>query len=78
MLALDDSEASRERRQAYIDPVRKMLTPNAEVFFAGKVDLARLSFFERLLTKAVNAPEADLRDWKAIRSWAEGLYPTLG
>ncbi len=42
MLNLDDSQQSRKRRQASTDPVRKIQTPKAEVFFAVKIDFARL------------------------------------
>jgi len=27
--------------------------------------------------KKQGVPEGDFRDWDAIRSWAEGLYPKL-
>lgn len=65
----DDAESERER-QAYTKPIREILTPSAEAFFAGKIDPAQLNFFERLLFKAVKSPSGDLRDWTAIQSWA--------
>ncbi len=49
------------------------MTPQQEVFFGGKMDLARLSFLDRLIAKAVKATDADLRDWQAIRSWAKQI-----
>lgn len=73
MLNLGDDETSRKNRLAYLDPVRKIFTPQHEVFFAGKMDLARLSFLDRLIAKAVKATDADLRDWQAIRGWAASL-----
>jgi len=73
MMNLGDDETSRKNRLAYLDPVRKIMAPQHEVFFAGKMDLARLSFLDRLVAKAVKATDADLRDWQAIRGWANSL-----
>jgi menaquinone-dependent protoporphyrinogen oxidase len=78
MLLTGNDEASRNGRAAYTAPVREMLQPRAEAFFAGRIDLSRLSLIERLMTKAVKAPEADERDWAAIRQWAERLPEELG
>jgi menaquinone-dependent protoporphyrinogen oxidase len=78
MLNLDDKPECRAAREAYIAPVRKVLTPSAEAFFAGKIELARMSLFDRLMSKAMKANDQDLRDWNKIRSWAEGLYPMPG
>ncbi len=41
--------------------------------FVGKLDFDRLGLPERLIAKAVHAPEGDFRDWKDIRGWARGL-----
>jgi len=73
MMNLGDDETSRKNRLAYLDPVRKIMTPQQEVFFAGKMDMARLSFLDRLIAKAVKATDADLRDWQAIRNWAQTI-----
>ncbi len=78
ILNIDDSETSRQARQAYTEPVRKILTPKSEVFFAGRIDFSKLSFGEVLLAKAMSVKEQDLRDWNKIRAWAEGIYPMLG
>ncbi len=70
MMNLGDDETSRKNRLAYLDPVRKIMTPQQEVFFAGKMDLARLSFLDGFVAQAVKATDADRRDWQAIRGWA--------
>ena len=46
-------------------------------YIAGKVDLARLSFFERMAVKLVKSPVGDKRDWDRIRQWANGLGEKL-
>ena len=67
-------EASRKARLAYTEPVRAVVQPGVEAFFAGKMDLSRLSFFERTLGKLMKARDADLRDWSAIHAWAHGIF----
>jgi menaquinone-dependent protoporphyrinogen oxidase len=72
-----DDEASRTARQAYTAPVHKLLTPQAEAFFSGKMDYSKLSFIDRTIARAVerstHTRPGDLRDWTAIRSWARGI-----
>ncbi len=81
MLNRGDDETSRQARQAYTAPVRQILTPQAEVFFAGKTDYARLCFLDRTIARAVakstNSGEGDCRNWDAIRAWAQSLLPIL-
>jgi menaquinone-dependent protoporphyrinogen oxidase len=75
MLNVEDNPESQAARAAYVAPVHQVLTPSAEAFFAGKIELARMSLFDRLMSKAMKANDQDLRDWNKIRTWAEGLYP---
>jgi len=35
-----------------------------------KMELARLSFLDRMIIKAMKGQDQDLRDWDAIRAWA--------
>ena len=77
MQALGDDAASQTTRAGYTKAVRAVVTPRDEVFFAGRVDLARLSFFERMAVKLVKSPVGDKRDWDRIRQWADGLGKKL-
>jgi len=77
LLHQDDSEESRQTRLAYTAPARNIVTPRVEAFFAGKLEYAKLSIFEKLISNAMKAQEQDLRDWNKIRMWAEGVYPAL-
>ncbi len=70
MLNTGDDEASRAARAAYLKAIRPLLPDAEEVYFAGKMDFARLSFLDRAIAKMVKAVEADQRDWDAIRRWA--------
>lgn len=77
LLNLDDSETSRTNRALYTEPMRKIVAPKTEIFFAGKLEYAKLSLFEKLISRMMKAPEQDLRDWNKIRAWAESVYPML-
>jgi menaquinone-dependent protoporphyrinogen oxidase len=46
--------------------------------FFGALDHSRLSFAERVMVKAVRAPEGDFRDWQAIEAWAASIAQDLG
>ncbi len=67
-------EASRKARLGYTEPIRAMVQPGVEAFFAGKMDIARLSFGVRMICRVMKARNADLRNWPAIHSWAETLF----
>jgi menaquinone-dependent protoporphyrinogen oxidase len=49
----------------------------AHQVFAGRLDRAVLSHVERLMVRALRAPEGDFRDWDAIRAWAQGVVVQL-
>lgn len=71
----DDTVENRESVQAYSDPVRALVQPKKEGFFAGKLNYQSLNLAERLLMKGMNkAPEGDFRNWDLIRAWAGELF----
>lgn len=45
--------------------------------FTGRLASDDLSIGERIVTKAVHAPEGDFRDWQAIRAWAQDIAASL-
>ena len=77
MLGGEDTEEARLKRESYVAPVKEMISPVAEGYFAGGIEMNRLSLVERLMTKAVKPPLGDFRDLDAIRAWAEGLPAAL-
>jgi menaquinone-dependent protoporphyrinogen oxidase len=77
MQALDDTPASVQTRTAYTRDIHAWITPRAEAFFAGKIDLQTLSFFERMAVKMVRSPIGDKRDWPRIQAWANSLQNSL-
>lgn len=45
----------------------------AETVFAGRLDPAKLSWFQNWIVKKVKSPVGDFRDWNAIAAWAREL-----
>lgn len=54
-----------------------MLKPNDHRVFFGALDKAKLGFGERMIVKAVKAPDGDFRDWDAIKGWADEIDRAL-
>lgn len=71
MLNTDDSEESRTNRAAYVAPIHTIVQPQAEAFFAGKLEMSKMSFLDRMISKLMKAQDEDRRDWKAITQWAD-------
>lgn len=45
--------------------------------FTGALDRGRLSLIDKMVARAVKAPDGDFRDWPAIRAWAHGVADAL-
>ena len=81
-LSMANAEQYREGLKAWMSPVRNLVRPVSEGYFAGALDLSRLPFSFNGL--AMRLPvlmgiwkAGDHRDWTAIRAWAESLRPQL-
>jgi menaquinone-dependent protoporphyrinogen oxidase len=57
---------------------QQTIRPRDQRIFFGALDRHSLSFPERMVVKAVKAPEGDFRDWKAIEDWAASIARDLG
>ncbi len=57
---------------------REVIGLREQRIFFGTLDHSRLSFAERMVVKAVRAPEGDFRDWQAIEAWAASIARDLG
>jgi menaquinone-dependent protoporphyrinogen oxidase len=62
-----------EEQPRQLGDLTRMLQPNEHRVFFGALDKSKLGFAERMMVKAVKAPEGDFRDWDAIRDWADGI-----
>jgi len=69
-----DKENAMKKLQETLEP----LAPVAMTIFAGKVDLSKLSWFQKWITEKVKSPVGDFRDWAAIAAWAQELPGKLG
>jgi len=81
-LSMANAEQYREGLKAWMSPVRGLVRPLSEGYFAGALDLSRLPFSFNGL--AMRLPvlmgiwkAGDHRDWTAIRTWAESLRAEL-
>jgi menaquinone-dependent protoporphyrinogen oxidase len=81
-LGMAKAEQYREGLKAWMDPVRTIVRPVSEGYFAGLLDFKKLPVTSNTLgLRAAVAlgvfPKGDHRDWDAIRSWTETTYPKL-
>ena len=81
-LAMKNAENYRTGVAGWVAPVRAIVKPVDEGFFAGMLDFKKLPFnWDTLMLRLTVAlgifPHGDHRDWNAIHSWAKGLSSTL-
>lgn len=77
-LSMPNADQYREGLKDWMKPVRALVQPLSEGYFAGALDFSRLPFsFNVLMMRLVVLfglwKEGDHRDWAAIRTWAENL-----
>jgi menaquinone-dependent protoporphyrinogen oxidase len=76
-LAMRGGESYRVGLRKHMEPVRALLRPVSEGYFAGVLDLSALPLVDSWKMRIPVAlgifPEGDHRDWDRIRSWAEDL-----
>ncbi len=77
ILNTGQDQASQSTCRSYLDPVRIIVQPAEEAFFAGKVDLHKLTFVERWMAKAFKSPTDDQRNWASIRTWGQTIFSSL-
>jgi menaquinone-dependent protoporphyrinogen oxidase len=58
-------------------PIANRIQPRDIAFFHGALNMKELNLGEKLIVKALKAPEGDFRDWDAIAAWAEGIAAAL-
>jgi menaquinone-dependent protoporphyrinogen oxidase len=67
-----------EQQPKEIAEFQHAIRPREQRIFFGALDHTRLSFAERMMAKAVRAPEGDFRDWQATEAWAASIATNLG
>jgi menaquinone-dependent protoporphyrinogen oxidase len=82
-LSMKNADKYREGLREWMEPVRSLVQPVSEGYFAGALDFSKLPLtFNTLLMRLPVLfglwSLGDHRDWDAIRTWAEELRPLLG
>jgi len=82
-MAMKNAERYRAGVATWVEPVRALVRPLDEGFFAGRLDFAKLPVnWDTLMLRLTVAlgifPRGDQRDWNAISNWAKGLRSVLG
>lgn len=70
-LGVDVHDEEEQPRQ--LAELSRKLQPRGHRVFYGALDISKLGFGERMMVKAVKAPEGDFRDWVAIGRWADDI-----
>lgn len=74
-LGTDVEDEEEQPRQ--LEELGGIVGPIEHRMFFGALDRSKLGFGERMMVKAVKAPEGDFRDWDAIRGWADAIAREL-
>jgi menaquinone-dependent protoporphyrinogen oxidase len=74
-LGTDVKDAEEQPKE--LAEFRQTLSFREHRLFFGALDHNQLSFAERMVVKAVRAPEGDFRDWKAVEDWAATIAREL-
>ncbi|HVD69716.1 MAG TPA: flavodoxin domain-containing protein [Actinomycetota bacterium] len=74
---LGEEIKDEEEQPRQLPELRQLLDPREHRVFFGALDREKLSFSERMIVKAVKAPDGDFRDWDAINGWADEIADEL-
>ncbi len=82
-LAMKNAQNYRAGVAGWVAPVRALVKPLDEGFFAGMLDFKKLPLnWDTLMLRLSVAlgifPRGDHRDWNAVTAWAKGLRSALG
>jgi len=66
-----------EEQPRQLAELTESLHPREHRIFFGALDLGKLGFGERMIAKAVKAPEGDFRDWDEIGAWVDAIASQL-
>jgi menaquinone-dependent protoporphyrinogen oxidase len=82
-LAMKNAENYRAGVAGWVAPVRALVKPLDEGFFAGMLDFKKMPFNKDTLMFRISValgifPRGDHRDWNAVDTWAKGLRSALG
>jgi menaquinone-dependent protoporphyrinogen oxidase len=81
-LSMANSDQYRHGLKTWMAPIRDLVRPVSEGYFAGGLDFSRLPFSLNVLAMRLVVlfglwKQGDHRDWDAIHAWAKNLNPLL-
>jgi menaquinone-dependent protoporphyrinogen oxidase len=81
-LSMSNADQYRDGLKSWMSPVRELVRPVSEGYFAGTLDFSKLPFSFNVLAMRMVVlsgmwKEGDHRDRNAIQLWAKSLYPLL-
>jgi menaquinone-dependent protoporphyrinogen oxidase len=81
-LSMANAEQYREGLKSWMSPVRELVHPVSEGYFAGALNFSKLPFSLNTLAMRFVVligvwKQGDHRNWAAIRAWAESLPSRL-
>lgn len=74
---LGEDVEDEEPQPKQLAKLEEALSPREHRVFFGALDRSKLGFAERMIVKAVKAPDGDHRDWDAIGAWADEIAAAL-
>ncbi|HEX2908904.1 MAG TPA: flavodoxin domain-containing protein [Phototrophicaceae bacterium] len=77
-----NNEKAREIVPEWMQPVRALVKPISEGYFAGRLDISKVPSFSERLKFRISVllgvwTASDHRNWEAIQTWAKNLRPLL-
>jgi len=81
-LSMDNAEQHREGIKKLMAPVRSLVRPVSEGYFAGTLEFRKMPLTPNTLLMRLPVlfglwRVGDHRDWNAIRAWAEQIRPLM-
>lgn len=74
---LGEEVEDEEQQPRQWPELQEALSPREHRVFFGALDRSKLGFAERMMVKAVKAPDGDFRDWDALGAWADEIAGSL-
>ncbi len=74
---LGEEIKDEQEQPKQLGELTETLSPKEHRMFFGALDRDKLGFGERMMVKAVKAPDGDFRDWDRIREWADQIARDL-
>jgi menaquinone-dependent protoporphyrinogen oxidase len=74
---LGEEVEDEEPQPRQLAEMEGLIGPVEHRLFFGALDRTKLGFAERMIVKAVKAPDGDFRDWDQIRAWADAIASDL-